>query len=225
MNHCRILLAVLLLLMAGSAWSQGAFRFGPDERAGEWNLSIGATYQGSEFINGEGGSSVDLSDDWGFLFNVGYNINNHFMLSGEFIFQTPKYEFTAIPQDPNDDIVNISARADFFSGLFKGTWHILDGNFTPFIDASIGFTYIDSRVADGPPQTGCWWHPWWGYICSQFWNTYDDTRFNYGGGAGLRWDVSRGVFLRASYSILFIDASNQSDPSLDVGRFEVGWRF
>ena len=37
------------------AWSQGAFRFGPDERAGKWDFSLQAIYQDSEdHIKGQG---------------------------------------------------------------------------------------------------------------------------------------------------------------------------
>ena len=210
--------------MAQPVWSQGAFQFGPDERAGEWDISFLAIYLDSEDLAGEGGSSLGIRDDWGFGFNIGYNFTNHLALGFEMNFLNPSYDATVIPEDPAETPVTFSHKMDMFNGLLKGTYNLFSGPFTPFVDVSMGFTYVDSRVADGPPSTGCWWHPWYGFICSQFWNTYDDTRFNYGGGLGLRWDINRNMFLRATYSLMRVDVGNTSDPTFDMGRLEFGWR-
>jgi len=222
----QILIAALLaLIVSPLAWSQGAFRYGPDERAGEWNLSLMAVYQGEESVSGENGSGATLKDDWGFGFAVGYNFNNHLALSGEFTFLDPNYDYTIVPDEPNPTPETFSHQASIFNAMLKGTYNILSGPITPFIDVTLGWRNIDSNVASGPPATGCWWDPWWGYICRQFWNTYSDNGLTYGAGIGIRWDVSRDVFLRASYSAMKADTGSSADPTFDMGRLEVGWRY
>jgi len=215
-----------MLAVAPVAWSQGAFRFGPDDRVGEWNLSLQAVYLGSESTSGANGSAVELQDDWGFGFMLGYNFTNHLALGFEMNFLDPRYNYTVVPDEPNPTPQTVSHTASIFNGTFKGTYNLLEGPVTPFIDVNLGWTYIDSNVANAPPVTGCWWDPWWGYVCRSFWSTYDDTNFSYGGGLGIRWDFNRDMFLRASYSIQKLDVgSGSSDPSWDMGRIEIGWRY
>lgn len=226
----RIAVAILFLALAPLAWSQGAFRSGPNERAGEWNLSLEVLYLGSENLSGgsEPGqqvSSLGINDDWGFGFGFGYNFTNHLALSFDMNFLRPRYNATLVPEDPADGPETFSHHMDMFNGLVKGTYNLIDGPITPFVDLSAGFTYIDSNVADRPPTTGCWWDPWWGYICQTFTSTYSDTRFNYGGGVGIRWDINRDMFLRASYSIMKVDFGKTSDPEFGMGRLEIGWRY
>jgi opacity protein-like surface antigen len=226
----KIAVAVLLICMAPIAWSQGGSRFGSVERGGEWDISIGAVYMGSESVGGEGpegqpSSSLEIDDDWGFAFAFGYNFTNHWALSFDMSFLTPRYQATLIGDQPGDTPETFSHKMDMFSGLVRGTYHFLEGPITPFVDLSAGFTYIDSNVADRPPTTGCWWDPWWGYVCQTFVSTYSDTRFNYGGGLGLRWDINSDLFLRATYSVMKLDLSSSSDPTFGIGRIDIGWGF
>lgn len=220
-----VVIALLAIVASPLAWSQGAFRYGPDERAGEWNLSLMAAYQGEESVSGENGSGIKLKDDWGFGFAVGYNFNNHLALSGEFTFFDPNYDYTIVPDGPNPTPETFSHEASIFNAMMKGTYNILSGPITPFIDITLGWQSVDSNVASGPPATGCWWDPWWGYVCRNFWNTYSDSGMTYGAGIGLRWDVSRAMFLRASYSAMKADTGRSGDPTFDMGRLEVGWRY
>ena len=201
------------------ALTQAAFL---DDRASEWNLSLDAIYLNSESSSGRNGSSIDISDDWGFGFKVGYNFTNHLALGFEMNFLEPSYELTLVPDDPNPTPLTINEKLTIFNGMLTGTYNILKGPVTPFVDLTAGWTHVDSNVTDRPPVTGCWWDPWWGYICQSYWSTYSDTSFSYGGGLGVRWDISSAIFMRASYNMLRIDGG--SDPTLDMGRIEIGWR-
>ena len=82
----------------------------------------------------------------------------------------------------------------------------------------------DSNIASGPPVGSCWWHPWWGYICNSWIPTYDRTSFSFGGGIGVRADVSRSFFLELSYNGLWVDFAD-STPGFDGIRLNVGWLF
>ncbi len=75
-------------------------------------------------------------------------------------------------------------------------------------------------------MTGCYWHPWWGYICSGYYRTFKGTDFSYGGGAGLRYDFPGGSFVRGSYSVYKLDiGGDAADPELQSLKLEYGWRF
>jgi len=221
----KLLLAITLITAAPITWSQGALRAGPDQRAGEWNFSLEPVYIGSEGISGKNGSSLDIKDEWGLGFNIGYNYTNNWALSFEVNFLKPRYDAIIVPEEAGLGPQKFSHKMDMINGLLKGTYNFVDGPVTPFIDLSVGFSYLDSNVADRPPTTGCWWDPWWGYVCQSFSSTYSDTRFNYGGGIGLRWDLSPGMFLRASYSLMKIDLGKSDNPTFDVGRLDIGWRY
>jgi hypothetical protein len=217
----KTIVAILLFTLAPLAWS--------NERTANWDMSLGVLYQGSESAGGGAppglqSSSLEIDDDWGFAFNFGYNFTSHWALSFDMSFLTPSYKATVVPDDPAVSPETVSHSMDMFSGVVRGTYNILSGPITPFVDLSAGFTYIDSNVVDRPPTTGCWWDPWWGYVCSSFVSTYSDTRFNYGGGLGVRWDLGE-LFLRATYSVVKIDFSNSDDPTFGVGRLDVGWTF
>jgi opacity protein-like surface antigen len=223
----KITVFLLVAIISSPAWAQGAFRFGADERMGEWNFSLQAVYLDSASVSGENGAGTELNDDWGFGFMLAYNFNNHLALGFEMSFLDPSYVATIIPEEPDGTPgtpQKISHNASVFNGLFKGTYNVLSGPVTPFVDVQAGWRYLDSNVSSSPPVTGCWWDPWWGYVCRQSWNTYDDTSFIYGAGLGLRWDINRDMFLRGSWSWNKGDAG-ASDPTLEMGRLEIGWRY
>ena len=87
-------------------------------------------------------------------------------------------------------------------------------------------SYFDSNVADGPPSTGCYWHPWWGYICNSYYSTFTETQFSYGVGGGLRYEFVGGMFLKASYNYWEMDGmGNSEDAGFTAARFEIGGIF
>ena len=65
----------------------------------------------------------------------------------------------------------------------------------------------------------------WGYVCSQFWSTYNASNLSYGTGVGLRWDINEQFFATAGAHILIIDSSNSGDIQFPSGRLLFGWRF
>jgi hypothetical protein len=46
------------------------------------------------------------------------------------------------------------------------------------------------NIHDGPADTGCWWDPWWGYMCASFYDTYSNTVTSVLHGVGIRRDMS-----------------------------------
>ena len=218
-----------MLLGPGLALAQGSFFRPTMERAERWEGFFQVNYQGSERIDGQEDTFIDFNTDWGFGLGGGYHFNNHLYLGAEFLWNTPRYDAQFIVDENGDGtpdgVQRVNHKADFFTTQVRGTWHLLDGSFTPFLEGAIGATYIDSNVADGPPSTGCWWDPWWGYICRPFYSTYSDWNFSYGWGAGLRMDFNVDFGARLTYSQRYLDLSNSSDPSFGSLSADFIWRF
>jgi opacity protein-like surface antigen len=226
----KLIIAIMMIAMSPSVWAQGTFRYGPDERAGEWNVSLAAVYQGEEGSSSTNGAGLKIKDDWGFGFNMDYNFTNHLALGFDMTFLKPRYEATYVPGSGDPPVpgepVTVSHKASIFHGQLKGTYNLLAGPFTPYADVAFGWSHIDSNVADGPPITGCWWDPWWGWVCRSSFSTYDDSDWTYGGGLGVRWDVSRDMFVRVNYNVLRMDIGRSSGSGqFNTTRFEIGFRY
>jgi hypothetical protein len=189
------------------------------DRAGRWEGTIQIIGNLSEDSNGDNGSGVDIDSDVGFGAGVAYNFNDHFAAGFDLNYLSPDYDATLILDGGGS--VSVSQELDVFSGMFSGTWNILPGQFTPFVELAAGWTYVDSNIADGRPTTGCWWDPWWGYICAEFYDTYDDTTFTWGAGAGLRLEFDQ-MFVKGGYSRVELDTDG-ADPSFDLWKIELGW--
>jgi hypothetical protein len=113
-----------------------------------------------------------------------------------------------------------------FNGRIKGVFNFSEGPLTPYVEGGFGWSYFDSNVADGPPQTGCWWHPYWGYICNNYYSTFTETSFSYGGAVGLRYQMPGGTFLKGSYNVWDLDSLGEaSDSTISSFKVEFGWSF
>ncbi|MDH4107548.1 MAG: porin family protein [Gammaproteobacteria bacterium] len=219
----RIFSSLLLLLAAPTlalAQGYGGTRGG----AGTWEWAVAGIYQDSESATSGGGSAVTMDSAVGLGFNIGYYLNDRIMLGGEIEWLSPDYDATLISEGGDQE--RISHSLSQFNFRFKGTFNLLEGPFTPYVDLNAGWTYFDSNVADGPPIVGCWWVWPWGYICDGYYNTYTETSFSYGAGLGLRYRFTGGAMLKLSYNgYVLDDIGSASDPSLSAAKLEVAFGF
>ena len=211
--------ALLAMLPAHAEWWDSS----PQQRAGKWETSVGAYFTGSERAGGLNESSVDVDAGWGLNVSIGYHFTQHLALRFDGAWVRADYD--ALLDTEDNGLVEINHTLDMFNGQFNGVWNILEGPFTPYLQAGLGWTYLDSNVTDGPPTTGCWWDPWWGYICSNFYSTYSDTNFSWNVGAGLRYEFRRDMVLRGGWEHTSIDGGSGADPGFDAFRIELGWLF
>ncbi|RLA05611.1 MAG: porin family protein [Gammaproteobacteria bacterium] len=198
-------------------------------RDGEWEGGFMLLGSGSATFDGQGGSSVDVDTDVGWGFTFGYNLNSHIALGFEFTSTSPDYKATAW-QEPDDgsgipEMIEVSHEMDLYQTQFNGIYNISDGRFTPYLQVGFGWSFIDSNVADGPPQGYCWWDPWWGYICDGYQSTYDTTNFSYNAAAGIRFEINNSTYFKLSYQEVWVDLDNASNASLPMYRLEVGSTF
>jgi len=213
----RRLTAVLLVMLLPAVVSAQGFR-------NQWEWSFAAIYQDSERTGTVGGSSIDIDRDFGIGFGFNYLVNERFSVGADFEWLSPDYKAVLVDDQGLPSVID--HKFSQFNGRIKGTFNLLEGPFTPFVEAGFGWTYVDSNVADGPPITGCWWHPYWGYICENYYSTFTETSFSYGGALGLRYQLRGGTIIKLSYNTYEIDGSGQApDPTLSAARLEFAWGF
>jgi opacity protein-like surface antigen len=218
----RTLPLVLLLSLPGVAAAQSA------DRTGTWEAGFKLQDTSHEFLTGEGGSSLDVEGElaWGFF--GGYHINEHFEIVGEISWSDPDY-LAEFPLDllpgGGNTVVTVDAELDIWYTEFKAVFNLLDREFTPYAEVGYGWTVVDSNIQDGPAETGCWWDPWWGYMCASFYDTYESTINSLTYAVGLRWDLSDSSVLKASYGIREFDLDRAEDLEQDVFAIDFAWKF
>ena len=227
----RILLVVIISLLPLLAQAQS---FRAPGAAQPWYLSVSAIYQDSLSAGGQGGpesptpdaSSLRVSSELGLGVNFGYNFSEHLALGLDIEYLRPDYKATLVPEDPNDSATVIDHRLTQWNWRLKGTWNLTEGPLVPYVDFGYGWTNVDSNVVDGPPITGCWWDPWWGWVCSDFYSTFSSTETSWGGAVGLRYDLPMEGFLRLSWNRWELESGgNSQDLTLESYRLEYGWTF
>jgi opacity protein-like surface antigen len=223
-NHLSLIgvaTAALALGLAAPAFAQKRSA----DRAGTAEFGLQLMDFSGTHADGIHGASLDVEGDlaWGFV--GGYNFTNKFQLGGEMSWASPDYRLKLVP-DSGSPFPTVNANLDVSTFILKGTFNFFDGPLTPYAEVGAGWVHIDSNVVSGTPSTGCWWDPWWGYVCTTFYDTYADTRTAWTYALGVRWDISDSIALRASYGYLDLDTSHATkDVSLDTWRAELVWKF
>ncbi len=212
-----VILTLALLFGAGPADAQ--------DRAGRWEVNFGTLYQLGAEVDVQDGSGIDTGGDFGFSMGGGYNLSDK--LATTFAIQWAGVGYNATGVDEDGSEFGISGRYDSFALSGNFIYHILDGPLTPFVGAGIGWTWIDSNIPNGPPSTGCWWDPWWGYVCYTTYPTETTNTFSYQTLLGLRYDFDNDMtFMRLGYTSQWMDFSNaKGTPRFDVIMLEIGWIF
>ena len=192
------------------------------KRAGKWEASLGALYNTESTTYADFGSNLNIEDDFGWGLSVGYNVNPHLLLNFEWQLMKPTYTATVVAEDQSNS-VKTNRKMDLYNSQFNAIYNFSTDNFTPFIQAGVGWSYIDSKIANGKPEGLCWYDPWWGYICNQYQPTYHDTRFTYNVAAGFRYELENYAFIKVSYQQLFIDMlRSASVTDMGVYHIEIG---
>ncbi|TMM46077.1 outer membrane beta-barrel protein [Colwellia ponticola] len=189
-------------------------------RSDKWEASFKVLNSQSADINGQNDSTIAMKSDYGWGFTFGYNLNPHILINFDFSSTTPSYEATLVKDNGSEYKVN--HKMNLFDSQFNVVYSVFASQLTPYVQAGAGWSYLDSNIADGPPNTVCWYDPWWGYICEGYQSTYNDTRFSYNVAAGFRYELDNSLFFRASYKQSWIDLSHSSDASIGSYHLEIG---
>lgn len=223
MNHLlRVALSLLLAALATGAAAQNL-----PSRAGKWEFTLQPQYTHSTSFDSGNGTSGTVDSALGFGFGVGYNLNPHFSLGGDFFWNQANYNATVAPAAGNAlGPYNVNGTMQTSTIRFNATWNFSASDFTPFVTGGIGSTYLDTNIPNGPPSNVCWYDPWYGYYCGSYVPTKAAYYVSYSGGLGLRWEVDRNIFLRALAIRQWLDVGGSlGQPYTDQYRFDVGFKF
>jgi opacity protein-like surface antigen len=211
-----IAVAVAFLATAGTVDAQ--------YREGRWELGLGVLYQLGADFDSDGGSTLETDDDLGFVLDVGYNLSDTLAVSFVGEYAGVGYDATVI--DDEGEIIGISGDFDQWVVGANLVYHFSEGPLTPYVGAGIGYTWIDTNIPTGPPVGGCWWDPWWGWVCYSSYPTKTESAFSYQAFLGLRYELNDPTFMKLSYTSQWMDFSNAtSTPRFDVIGLEIGWMF
>jgi opacity protein-like surface antigen len=124
----------------------------------------------------------------------------------------------------NGSSVSANGTMESFTPRMNVQFNVLDRPLTPFLMAGVGYSYIDTNIPNGRPQTGCWYDPWYGYICQTYQSTKTTDELTYQFGVGGRWDFSSTGSVRVAYERHYIDFSNTSSAPY-VDQVKLGFVF
>lgn len=220
----RLFTLLACVALAASATAQAS------EREGTWETTLGVVFQNSSDADFQGGTKAEFDSDTSFVFGLGYHYTANLEFGGRLGIGTTDYD-ASIATDANGDgnadgFANVRGDLEFTTLLLDATWNMMSGPFSPFVTGAIGWSWVDTNIATGPPQTGCWWDPWWGYVCTSFQDTKTLDGFSYQLGVGARYDFTDTVAVHGSYRINWIDFDKaKGTPDFDGFQLSLGWKF
>jgi opacity protein-like surface antigen len=212
---------------AGAAEPPAAARptdFAMDESR-PWQTRLGVNYQPTTRIDFDGGSKVEFNSSTGFLVGLGYDLSSHLQVGANFTYDERDYDASLAGDDPGE---TFPARGSLKSmGVMADlSYYFMTGRFTPFVTTGIGWNFVDTNIPTSPPQVGCWWNPWYGYICQGFQETKSVDGFAYQLGAGLRYRLNPSLSLNGSYRMSWLDFPKaDGTPSFEGFQFILNWGF
>ncbi len=213
-----ILVAIFCSMATAGDFSQSS------SRTGQWEFGLLFNQTDSWDSSGRSGSSIDVDDDTGWGFSIGYNYSEYFNLAFEFALNEPSYEATIVPDNPPEPAQTIRHKLTNASYTFNFSYNFLAKALTPYVVGGLGWNYLDSNISDGGIYAGCWWDPWWGYICTEYYSTYSDTAFSYSVGGGLRWEATSNFVMKVSINQRWIDLDSVGDtPEMKFGKVDLIW--
>jgi len=210
---------IVTLAALCSCWSLAAHA----DRDTGWEFGGELIYQTSQDISGDNGSTAALDDDIGLALTFGYRVNPHLEVQFGVDWNTVDYTANLVSADLPNVEVGVDGEMESFTTRVGLNYNFIDGPITPYVNGTIGYSFIDTNIPDGPPQSGCWWDPWYGQICGTWQSTRSLDKFIYGAGLGVRWDTSDTLSVRLEYQKRWIDASDAGSPDFD--QFKLGVTF
>lgn len=202
---------IVTLAAVCSCWSLAAYA----DRDTGWEFGGELIYQDSQDISGDNGSTAAIDSDVGLALTFGYRVNERLEVNFGLDWNTTDYTAHILSADLPNVSVDVDGEMESFTPRVGVNFNFLEGPVTPYVNGTIGYTFIDTNIPDGPPQTGCWWDPWYGQVCGTWQSTRSLEEFVYGAGLGVRWDTSDTLSVRLEYQKRWIDASDAGSPDFD----------
>jgi opacity protein-like surface antigen len=216
----------VIVCTAGIVLSMPAIVHAAGGREGTWETSLGVAIQNSADSDFKGGTKVEMDSDEGFVLQFDYNYTGNLAFGVILDLGQRDYKADVASADIPGLVYKIKGDMDYTNLIGTATWNFLDGPFTPFVTAGLGWSWWDTNVATEPPQTGCWWDPWWGYVCSTWQDTKTVDGLMYMAGVGARFDINDRFAIHASYRANWIELDKaKGSPYVDEFNIMFGWKF
>lgn len=218
----KMIMQRLLTVLGAMGILMGSSQVFAQLEEGRTEFSLYLPYLHTQDLDFDGGAKADIDDGFGFGFSTAYNMTDKLAFRGdlhwiEVDWSGERVFDAALPNqhiDGDYDIVDTHFGLDYYFA----EW----GDFKPFVNGNLGWAFVDTNIAEGPPVNVCWWDPWWGYVCSWFQETREETVFHYGLGGGVRYDLNRRQYLRLGYYLDWQDVDNGGTVDVGQFRFEFG---
>ena len=181
----------IVVLLAGPALADSR------GQTNEWSLNLFVV--GTKHYAFEGGASARNDGGAGIGLSMARNLNNYFALGIDASLSEFNYRATVAPGAGNG-AASFASDGEMETAALRAhaTWNLLARPVTPFLTANAGFMILDTNLRRDAPANACWIYPWYGEVCSDQAPKNNLTRFTYGLGTGLRFDLPRDRgFLRA----------------------------
>jgi outer membrane protein assembly factor BamD len=197
----------------------------PSPRASRWEARVGAIGGSSTDVDFKGGTNASVDSGVGFMLGIAWHYSDRLQFGSTLSYDSRDYDLEVAGDEP-DESYTTRGSLDTTSLMFDVAYDILTGPLTPYVSGGVGWNWVDTNIVDGPPTVGCWWDPWYGYICTAYSNTKTINGFAYQAGLGLRWDFSDNFALDGGYKIRWVDFQNATGtPSFDGFELNLGWKF
>ena len=192
-------------------------------KKGKTDFALLIPYLYGERIEFEGGAAADIESDPGIGFGFAYYFSEQLAGRFDLVWNSTGFSAERVLDDGSGTVEVVGGRLDAFNLVFGGDYYLTRSKVAPFVNANLGWTFVNTDIPSGAPIPGCWWDPWWGYVCGSVRPTHGDTSFFYGAGLGLRADLSRNLFGRLGYYQTWLDLDHaRGTPTLNTTRFEFG---
>ena len=231
-HHLLVLDSAAALAVSQGAAAQMGHGNGAGGSMADWEFRIGPVFQESKKVDFNGGSSADIDSTTGVKIGAGYYVTDQLIIGGNFGYGQSSFNGTVLgnsagnPGGPNLEAKIENGHVDFSTLMFDATYTFLTGPIKPFGKVGLGWNWINTNIASGPPQFGCWWDPWWGQVCTGYQPTHGASSFAYQAGAGVQFNFRRSFAIDLDYQYTWIDLHNTSStPGFGAVELLFVWRF
>ncbi len=197
----------------------------PALRAQRWEARAGLALSNSADVDFKGGTAADIDSGLGFQLGIAWHYSDRLQFGSTFAYDQKDYTVEVAGDEENESF-KTKGSLDTTSLMFDVAYDILTGPLTPYVSGGVGWNWVDTNIVDQPPEIGCWWDPWYGYVCTSYQNTKTVSGLAYQVGVGMRWDFSDVFALDGGYRMRWVDFENaDGTPSFDGLELNFGWKF
>jgi opacity protein-like surface antigen len=205
----------------GGGWQLG----GAPPQAGQWEATVGVIASNSSDVDFDGGTTAAIDSGFGFMAGAGYHFTDRLRVGSTFTFDQKDYSADVAGDAPGESYA-IEGSLDTMSLMFDAAYTFLTGPLTPYVVGGVGWAWVDTNIASAPPEVGCWWHPWWGYVCTSWQDTRTVDGLAYEVGIGMRYNFSSSLAADGAYRMRWMDFENATGtPSFDTLQLNLVWKF